>query len=231
MVKKPARIFAAVVLLSANLTFAQEVQIISNVPIGCVPGRCRGARIEATVRSTAPVTRVRVLFHSDVDPRDYFLEMQQMSGASDQYFAELPVVAENTKSVTYFIAAVDANGKTYATDPTTAPVTRDCQVADRTGVARDQQNQYAKSLVIGMTDGNQPADPMGFRCFGIVSQITVAGDMKPNEACRAKRRIDPCAAVIAPALLVAGGAAAAVAVAIIDKDNPKPGRPISPARP
>lgn len=234
MVKKPVSFIVSAMLLSANLAFAQEAQIISHTPLSCVPRSCRGARVEVTVRSTTPLTRVRVLFHSDADARDYFMEMQPVRGAADQYFAVLPVVAESTKSVTYSITAVDANGKTYATETTTAPVMKDCQ-REEAGLVRevrDQRNEYSKNLVLGMTDANQPAEPVGFRCYGVVSEITASGDLKPNEACRATRRVDPCApGVLVPAALVAGGAAAAVAIAIIDRDNPKPARPISVARP
>jgi len=219
------------VMLLAHLAVAQDIQVV--IPLSCVPRSCRGVRVEATVHVNTPLTRIRVYFHSEADPRDYFLDMQQTAGKPDSYFAVLPVVADKIMKVSYFISATDSAGKDYMTDPLTLPVRQDCATHDVNMArdVRDQHDGYAKNLIIGMTDDSQNAEPAGFLCYGVVSEITASGELKPNDSCRMKRKIDPCGLLIPPVAIVAGGAAAVVGIAVLDRHHPKPPRPISNARP
>jgi hypothetical protein len=220
------------VLLAAffvsSIAGAQDAPKIAVVPLACVPKTCKGAKIEAQVTSPSPLISVRVLFHSSVDNRDYYMEMKRKPN-SNEYFAVLPIVDKQSSSVTYSIMGWDSSGHVYTTDAVTTPVTDRCEVPP----LREEEKRYSHNLVVGIQKSDQPAVPPGFHCYGIVSQVTATGELKPNEECRKatlKAHGDPC--LLPPIAWVAGGAAVAVGGAILEEPKHRtPPRPISVARP
>jgi hypothetical protein len=185
---------------------------VAHERLTCVPSD-GNSRVAATVSAGAPIISARVYFKAVDRDRDYYLEMRRGEGGS--YWAILPVPESATKGVQYRIVVRDGDGMDGSTDVAVATTSSNCPVT-----LTDEEKRYAQNLVIGLTRDDQKAIPEGFRCVGLVSKITVHGELKPNDECLK----------IPAALWVAGGAAALLGGGIIVA-NPSSGPPVSSPRP
>jgi hypothetical protein len=181
---------AAAFAVCASATAATDAPRIVHEALSCVPGD-GNARVTAVVTSGAPITSVRVYFRAVEKSQDYFLEMRRAENGS--YWAVLPVPESGTKAVQYKLFVRDGDGLDASTEPFVARTGSNCPVT-----LSDEEKRYAANLVIGLTSDAQNAIPDGFRCVGLVSKITVNGELKPNDECKK----------VPAALWVAGGAAA-----------------------
>ena len=182
--------------LAAPATWGAEPPKVSHSKSACVPAE-GNVKVSADIKSSSPITQARVYFHSAARKTgDYYLEMRQ--GEAGNYWAFLPYPVSETTAVQYRIVARNADGPETATETYTVPTASSCQLT-LTG----EETRYANNLVVGFTSDAQPAVPDGFRCKGIVSKITAAGELKPCEECR-----DVLGAGGAAAGAAAGGAVA-----------------------
>jgi hypothetical protein len=228
-----------ILLLSASAALAQDRPTIEQQPLTCIPTHCGRARVVATVHSTAAPRFVRVYFRAADQPGEYYVEMKK--GAGDTYWAVFPAVADSTSGVSYRVVARDEKGAESSTEAISVPTTSGCAGASLTA----EENGYASNVALGLTTADASPVPAGFRCAGIVSQVSATGEVvSPNENCRqvvmanadescVTRR--PKVAVYTPAqaaVFAAGGAALAVAGgAATYKHNQGSQKPISTARP
>ena len=182
---------------------------ISAIPAG------GNARITASVPPGSTVSSARVYFNAADEKVEYYLEM--VRGDSGSFWAVLPIPKSETKDVQYRVALRDAEGKESAAPRERVPVS-----SSNEPQLTEAEQRYAKNLVIGITDPSVPLLPEGFECYGVVSAINVRGELIPNEVCRRT--------IIPPALWVGAGTAAAVAGAVIIRDDGEK-LPVSPSRP
>ena len=192
-VRKPGLLLA---LASASwmAVGASAADIPQAVPLACIPSK-GNARI--VVPAAGAATSVRVYYHAvgREGDGDYYEEMRR--GPAGDFWAMLPVPKKDTTAVSYRIQTLDADGHTLSSTPVQVPVTENCPPV----VPTKDEEKFAANLVIGQTVDKQTTVPPGFECDGIVSKITVAGDLKSNDECR-----KPVAAWIAGgAALIAGG--------------------------
>ena len=207
--------------LTASTGWAAGPPKIAHEQVTCVPAD-GNARITANVTSSSPVISARVYFHSNVKTSgDYYLELRQ--GEAGGYWAVLPYPLPETTAVEYRIVVKDADGQEAKTEKYTVPTSSSCVVT-----LTCDETRYANNLVIGLTSDSQSPIPDGFKCKGVVSKITVAGELKPNEECRKAL----AAIKIPPVVWIVGGAAAATGEALIVSNNTDcKCEPISTARP
>jgi hypothetical protein len=125
-----------------------------------------------------PATSVRVYYHAVGTPEEYYEEMRLNPGGG--YWEMLPIPKGDTKGIIYRIQETDADGKVLSSLEAPVPVTNTCPLV----VPTSDESKFANNLVIGQTADKQTTVPPGFKCDGIVSKITVAGDLKSNDECR-----------------------------------------------
>lgn len=195
---------------------AGDLPKILHEKLPCVPPD-GNARITMRVTSTSPVSSARVYFKSVRYDRDYFLEMRRQPDGT--FWAMLPLPEDETKNVQYRLVVKDSEGMVASKD-FVAPVDSPCAQNPT-----EEEERFSKNLVIGLTENEQPVVPEGFRCVGVVSKITVEGEMIPHEECRQLlayyRRIPV-------GVWIAGGLAAGTGTILIIKGKDKP---VSPSRP
>jgi hypothetical protein len=205
-----ATVFLIILGLATSTAWAADPPKIAHDKITCVPAD-GNVRIAVNVTSSSPITLVRVYFHSVVKTSgDYYLELRQ--GQAGGYWAVLPYPLAETTAVLYRIVVKDADGVETATETFTVPTSSSC-VVTLTG----DETKYANNLIIGLTSDSQPAIPDGFKCKGVVSKITVAGDLKPNDECRQALLV--AGGAISPAVWIAGGIAAGAGAGAIVANN------------
>ena len=235
--KRRIALVLVVAMTFVPMTFAQERISIAHDALTCIPDDCGRAVVTATVRGTVMVQSVRLLFHAGEGP-DYWIEM--LHAGDWEYWAVLPAVQDETTVVSYRVVATGADGTQVSSREFSAPVADTCPAPELT----PDQTAYAFNTALGMTAAGQPAVPPGFKCTGIVNEITVDGEvMRVHTACEEWRvaENDPCAlvAAVAPAgvplgraaALAAAGAAAAIGGAILYDENRGDDEPVSPSRP
>ncbi|MGH9364906.1 MAG: hypothetical protein ACRD1B_06530 [Thermoanaerobaculia bacterium] len=142
----------------------------------CFPNRVN-PRVAVQITGPSAIVSGRVYFHAEGIKGDHYLEVRHGSG--NQYWAALPLPAEETGAVVYRVVARDAQGREATTGSATALVAASCPAAPLT----DEERMYASNLVIGLTAADQSSLPPGFLCKGIVRQITASGELRPNDAC------------------------------------------------
>jgi hypothetical protein len=121
---------------------------------------------------------VRVYFRKGGEQQFYYLE-QRVAGEG-RYWAALPKPEPDTKTVEYYLAVEDADGKVTTSPPQVLQVSSGCSLT-----LSAEEAKYAKNLVIGETAPEQrDKEVLGFMCDGIVSRINARGDLLPDEQCR-----------------------------------------------
>lgn len=202
-----------VAFLGGACPLAGATPVIVSERIEAMP-KGGNARISATVPPGAIVASARVYFKAAEEKNDYYMEMRK--AGEGQYWAVLPVPKPETKEAIYRVAVTDAKGIEGSTSMYKVPVK-----GDQTPGLNDEEKRYAKNLVIGVTVAGALFQPPGWECTGVVSGITVQGELKPNEDCRRLLGVP-----IAP--VVAASAAAIGSGAIITTGGLTP---VSPSRP
>jgi len=186
-------------------------------PLVCAPNDGNAVFV-VKLAAPVPVESVRVYFRAaqKVDDGDYYVELRHRGNG--EYWGLLPIPASETDKVEYRVGVKDADGAEAGTDLIATPVRNDCDVP-----LTDEEKRFAKNLVIGQTKPNQNTVPPGFLCTGIISEINVIGELRPNFECQR----------VPPVLWIAGGAAAAAGsvVVVTNTGGGGPGAPVSPARP
>jgi hypothetical protein len=188
-------------ILVPTATFAADNGPITVNPIGCV---APAMNPRVTAQMANPVRSARVYFKA-TGATEYYVDMQGTTQGG--YSAILPQLDPTTSSFTYRVVTTDASGAQTTTPVMTASASASCAPANLS--ASDQR--YASNLVLGLTAEGQSAVPPGFTCKGIVSEITVRGELKPNDECR--RVLAAAAAGAGAAGAGAAGAAAATGAA------------------
>lgn len=184
---------------------------------------------DANARITAHVdakpASVRVYFRQTGDPcGEYYVDMRPSPADPTLYSAVLPLVTPDATSITYQVRAQGV--KETAAEAMTVPVTGTCIAPPLSA----EDLRAAKAIALGLTSPTQHAAPCHFKCNGVTSVITAAGELKPNDECRLllAGRIRPWYQT--PEALVLVGAGAVGTVLILNPPNGR-GAPPSPARP
>jgi hypothetical protein len=205
---------------------AAEPVRISHQKATCIPSEAQ-TRLLCDVTPSTSIASVRVRFHSDAYKDDYFVEMRR--GAGDSFFAVLPRAdTAVTKGVTYRIVVKAGDGTETTTEQANVPVSGNCPVS-----LSDDEKRYASNLVVGLTASAQPSVPQGFRCEGIVSEITFNGELKSHEDCRKLLAAGATGDRVRTGVYIAAGAAVALGGGLIISNNRRRGgeTPVSSARP
>jgi hypothetical protein len=212
-------LFICGLLASASLATtvgAAEAPKVKHDPLTCAPGN-GNARVRIDIATVTPLESARVYFHAVNKQGEYYMEMRR--GEAGSHWAVLPIPLSDTKNIEYRIVVKTADGLETAVEPITIPVTSDCSV-----LLTDDEGRFARNLVIGQTLPNQSTVPPGFECKGIISEINVAGELRPNDECR--KVPVPFWAAAAGAAALGGGA-----VIVSNTGGGGPGVPVSPSRP
>lgn len=249
-------LFVLASLAPVRPSLAQGSPKITVTPVACIPPveKDTNTKVSAKIESGNSPASVRVYFHAEgelyfhaaqgrglkadekesffKDPKgqvyfhppnhggDHYHEMKKADG--DLYWSMLPKIAPGTTEVIYYIAVTDSEGHQTMSPPVRVPVKQDCPVPELS----NEEKKYAKNLVEGLTGERQSAVPPGFLCDGIVSFVTLAGDLKANEECR------KCACGLAPVEWVAGAALLGGGVVVYNNNKGGGGgKPVSPYRP
>jgi len=175
----------------------------------------------------------QVFFRAEGTTNEYYVDMRK--AADGTMWAYLPAPLPSTKSFTYRVVTLDSAGRRASSPLMTVSTAASCPSA--VPVASTEK-AAATSIAIGLTSNSQQAVPTGFECKDVVSYITVAGEMKPNDECR-KAGAPPAATAAEEvgmkrdtmlALLLIGIGGAGVAIYQHNQDE-SPSKPVSPARP
>lgn len=151
---------------------------VTQVRLACI-ARDANARISARVEGHP--TSVRVYFRQENDPcGQYYVDMHPSAQDPALYTAILPLVAPDATSVIYQVRVQNGAGKELVGEPMTVPVSANCVAPALT----PEELHAANGIVLGLTQPDQHGAPCRFKCNGIVSVITVTGELKPNEECR-----------------------------------------------
>jgi hypothetical protein len=142
--------------------------------------RCLAANSNAKIVWTAPASgalrSVRVYFHSTNAKAEHFVEMRRARASA--YSAILPKPAADATTVDYRIAVAGPDG-VYATRSTgRLTIAKTCAPE----VLSADDAKQAASLVVGVT-AEGPVVPIGFRCDGIVGEVTAKGELRSYSAC------------------------------------------------
>jgi len=195
---------------------AAEAPKLQHEPLTCAPAS-GNARILVNVTTSTSIESVRCYFRAANKQGEYYIELRR--GDDGLHWGVLPIPTSQTTQIQYRLVVKDADGRESVVDPLTVPTTLKCSV-----LLTDDESKYARNLVIGQTLPNQSTVPPGFECTGIVSEINVAGELRPNDECRK---------LPVPFWVAAAGAAAAGGGAVIvsNTGGGGPGIPVSPSRP
>ena len=173
-----ARCVAVVVIVSMLVapfaTAAMQTPTASS--LSCV---APGINPRVTTNLPAGLRSPRVYFRATNTASEYYVDMQQ--GTGDLWWAIIPGVEASTRSITYRVAALDANNNWISGASVIVGTTATCPLnpmAPADKVAAD-------NIVLGLTRSDQPAVPVGFSCHGVKSIITEDGHMRPAQECRA----------------------------------------------
>lgn len=175
----PLRIATAGLCLGVAFPLWAAAERVNHEPLRCVPVR-GNARVVAEFRLPDSVVSARVYFHRDGQGADYFLEMRR--GDQDRYWALLPAAEESASAVAYRVVARDGSGNSATTPVIRAVVDAGCPAF----AFSEEERRAARNIVLGLTAPEQTQNPVGFRCEGIVGQISPGGEL---------RNVTPCSVV------------------------------------
>ena len=199
-----------------------------------------GVNPRVTTHMTAPLKSPRVYFRANDNGPEYYVDL--FKGAGDEYWAIMPAVDSSTKTISYRIAAQDANGNWVNGAETKISVMAACPQNSMTS----PEQVASDNIILGLTAAGESAMPIGFSCKGVKSVIDANGQMRPAEECRtamAKAAGVPgkaagaagATAVAAHGLtaaeLAALGLSAVIVGGAIYKNNQGNNKSVSPSRP
>jgi len=164
-----------VAMCVAPFATAAEGSDVNVLPIGCA-----APSIHPRVVANVPASAVsgQVFFKAEGTTNEYYVDMRK--AADGTMWAYLPAPAPSTKSFTYRVVTLDNAGKRASSPMMTLTTSANCTTS---GVPSNERAAQA-AIVIGLTNNSQSPVPTGFECKDIVSYITVAGEMRPNDECR-----------------------------------------------
>ena len=199
------------------------------------PIQCAAPGVHPRVNAIVPPSAVsgQVFFKADGTTSEYYVDMRKAPDGT--MWAYLPAPLASTKSFTYRVVTLDNAGKRASSQIMTLNTSASCPTVN----IPDAEKPAATAIVVGLTSNSQQIVPTGFECTDLVSYITVAGEMKPNDECRkalaqnganvaeraAESTIDRRTVALAALLLLGGGG-----YAIYDNNRGKE-KPVSPSRP
>lgn len=150
---------------------------VTQTSLACVSPSAN-TKITATVAGQP--SSVRVYFHSSAAScGEYYIDMQPDPANRSIYTAILPNIASDAGALVYQVRVKNATGNEVDAPVVTAPLRDNCPAPGLS--ANDLQR--AKTIVVGLTSATQSGAPCKFSCAGVKSEITVAGDLRPNEQC------------------------------------------------
>lgn len=196
-IKRGIAVITTVSMLVTPSLFAADANPIQLTAISCLSAS-QPAKVVASIPATAK--SARVFFKAQGQTAEYYLDMRR--AANGTWFAFLPFPEPKTTAAVYRVVLADEKGVQTSSAVLTTTVTTTCPVQNLT---TDDQ-RITQNLVVGLTGANQSPVPIGFQCRGIVSYITTANELRPNEECR---RILAAAAAGAGSTTAAGTGAAA----------------------
>lgn len=198
---------------------------VTQTRLACIP---RDANAKVTARVEGKPSSVRLYFHQTDDAcGDYYVDMRSTPQDPTLYTAILPLVASDAKAVTYQVHVQNPGGKEILGDAMSIPVSGNCVAPALT----PDDLHAASAIAVGLTQPKQSPVPCHFKCNGIVSYITVSGELKPNEECRLLMAGKPKAWYQKPGNEVAIGAGVAGAAILAGSSHHHHHPPPSPARP
>ena len=165
------------VLLSATLTGAPLAYGLEP-PVASSVCAAPGVNPRVSTHLSAPLKSPRVYFRAGDTGPEYYVDL--FKGAGDEYWAIMPAVDSATKSITYRIAAQDANGNWVNGAPMHIGVSPTCPANPMSST----EQVASDNIILGLTDASESALPAGFSCKGIKSVIASNGQMRPAEECR-----------------------------------------------
>jgi hypothetical protein len=171
-------VFIAWVFSVASLHGAVPVGIV-HTALSCV-GMTQNAVITAQIEGAPEAERV-YFRASDTVGCEYYLDMRKSDKDPAVFWAVLPLVSPETKSLTYQIRASKAGGPDFVSPWVTVEVTSSCNSARLTA----QEQSAASNITLGLTSPEQTGVPCGFRCDGMTWYISSANVLGRNEGCRA----------------------------------------------
>ena len=195
------RSFALAILVTCVAAAAHAAPPVLTPVFPTCLSKDSNALVSLSVKPETGWSSVRVYFRRAGVPYFYYLEMR--SDGMGRYWAMLPRPAEETKSAEIQISVRDADGVETRSVLQVVDVKGSCD-----SKLTPDQERYAKNLVVGETTPSQAGMMVfGWQCVGIVSRITVSGQIRPDNVCRAAA----CCALIykqeevLPILLAGGG--------------------------
>jgi len=165
----------ALSLGSGATAVASDIKVAHDAP-RCFPANGNG-KVVAKVTSRNALASARIYFRSNAHAAEpeYFLEMRR---SGTDVWAALPIPVVETTSIRYSIVVRDSEDQEARTAEQSISVRPECPL-----VLSEDEKRYAANLIVGMTAANQNSAPRGFACNGVVSQLTVGGNLVPNEDC------------------------------------------------
>ncbi len=194
-------------LLSFSSTEARSWQLlIEHDPLPCL-GLDEHPVVDAVIGSN-DVRTVRLYFRSDTPSEFYFVDMQLPNGgASGLFLGLLPKPAPETRSITYYIEAIDVTFNATRSEEIVVPVLEPCERRPAAAYFSGEPE-----ITVGTISQGAPAIPPGFSPEGIVAVISTAGITTGI-----LRESDPTKAII---LGTVGAGAGVAAVAVLGKKEP-----------
>jgi hypothetical protein len=156
-------------------------QMPSVTPIKCASSAAP-VKIASGVPSTA--TSAKAYFKAAGQQSEYYVDMRRAADGS--MWAFIPSPLDSTPSFTYRVISMDVKNVQTSSQLFTA-INAACNLPALTAA----EQRVASNMVIGMTVPGQPVVPTGFQCRGVVSYITVGGEMRPNDECRRIAALGP----------------------------------------
>jgi len=175
MRKKLTAVLALVTMIVVPVTAFAQTSELSVSPIQCAMPDVH-PRVSANVSSSA--VSGQVFFKAEGTNNEYYVDMRK--AADGTMWAYLPAPLPATKSFTYRVVTLDGAGRRASSPLMTVSTSAACPAVP----VSDTEKPAATSIVIGLTNNSQQIVPTGFECKDVVSYITVAGEMKPNDECR-----------------------------------------------
>lgn len=174
MRKRVTALAALVAMIAAPALVAADVPAVIAAPCASP-----AAPVKIVSYVAANAAWSKVYFKAAGQEAEYYVPMRRAADGSMWAFIPAPEIT--TKSFLYRVVSMDSKGVQTSSNVVTATTALSCPAQALTAV----EQRAASNMVIGLTLPSQPVVPVGFRCLGVVSYITVNGEMKNNYECRA----------------------------------------------
>jgi hypothetical protein len=172
--KRVTALATMVAMVVGPALFAADVPAVTPAP-------CASSAAPVKIVSYVDTEAVwsKVYFKAAGQQAEYYVPMRRAADGSMWAFIPAPEVT--TKSFQYRVVSMDSKGVQTSSTVATATTALSCPAQKLTSA----EQRAASNMVVGLTSPAQSPVPVGFRCQGVVSYITVAGEMRNNYECRA----------------------------------------------